>query len=421
MSTIKKPSKTGPSTATTAILVLLVAAVACYTLYQIVGRQHSRYETVAAYTCEVDDETTVSGFVVRQESLLPNQDSGVLDVTRDEGERVGVGQSVATVYSEADAMEVESQLDTLRARLDQINYALEVSGGSTTEVKLDSSIQAGILSMEEDLRARQYTTLERDISSLKALVIKRDYSADGTSSADLTAQAADLQAQIKSLEAKQQRSARKITSPSSGLFSAVTDGYENVLTPELLKTASPSQISSASPDSAAVSNVGKMIYGDTWYYAAVMDGDTAAAYKVDHTVRLRFVKELDRELIMTIDRISDSENGKKLIVFSCDTYLSEVALLRRQAANLIRASYTGIRIPTEALRLEEGNAGVYCLVGAQAVYKPVDIVYQGSGYYLVEPSKREDNTENNTSSRLRAGDSVLITAEDLYDGKVIGA
>ena len=90
MSTIKKPPKTGPSTATTAILVLLVAAVACYTLYQIVGRQHSRYETVAAYTCEVDDETTVSGFVVRQESLLPNQDSGVLDITRDEGERVGV-------------------------------------------------------------------------------------------------------------------------------------------------------------------------------------------------------------------------------------------------------------------------------------------------------------------------------------------
>ena len=305
MSTIKKPPKTGPSTATTAILVLLVAAVACYTLYQIVGRQHSRYETVAAYTCEVDDETTVSGFVVRQESLLPNQDSGVLDITRDEGERVGVGQSVATVYSDADAMEVESQLDTLRARLDQINYALEVSGGSTTEVKLDSSIQAGILSMEEDLRARQYTTLERDISSLKALVIKRDYSADGTSSADLTAQAADLQAQIRSLEAKQQRSARKITSPSSGLFSAVTDGYENVLTPELLKTASPSQISSASPDSAAISNVGKMIYGDTWYYATVMDEDTAAAYKVDHTVRLRFVKELDRELTMTIDRISD--------------------------------------------------------------------------------------------------------------------
>ena len=55
----------------------------------------------------------------------------------------------------------------------------------------------------------------------------------------------------------------------------------------------------------------------------------------------------------------------------------------------------------------------------QAVFKPVDVVYQGSGYYLVEPSKKEDDTENTSSSRLRVGDSIIITAEELYNGKVI--
>ena len=63
--------------------------------------------------------------------------------------------------------------------------------------------------------------------------------------------------------------------------------------------------------------------------------------------------------------------------------------------------------------------GVYCLVGMQASFKPVDIVYQGNGYYLVEPSKKADDTENTSSTRLRVGDSVLITAEELYHGKVI--
>ena len=91
----------------------------------------------------------------------------------------------------------------------------------------------------------------------------------------------------------------------------------------------------------------------------------------------------------------------------------------RQSASLIHESYSGIRVPTEALRVEDGVTGVYCLVGMQAVFKPVDVVYQGSGYYLVEPSKKEDDTENTSSSRLRVGDSIIITAEELYNGKVI--
>ena len=76
-------------------------------------------------------------------------------------------------------------------------------------------------------------------------------------------------------------------------------------------------------------------------------------------------------------------------------------------------------MPTEALRVEDGVSGVYCLVGVQAVFKPVDVVYKGNGYYLVEPSKKADDTENTSSTRLRVGDSLLITAEELYNGKVV--
>ena len=77
----------------------------------------------------------------------------------------------------------------------------------------------------------------------------------------------------------------------------------------------------------------------------------------------------------------------------------------------------------DGLRLGGTGAvtGVYCLVGMQAVFKPVDVVYQGDKYYLVEPAKLADDTENTSSSRLREGDSVLITAMELYDGKVLEA
>lgn len=414
-----KPPKTGPSAATVLILVLLLLMVAAYVLYQVVDNLYSPYQIVAAYAYEADEETAVSGYVVRDESVLPSQESGILEITRSEGERVGAGQAVATVYADDSALANEEELASLRTQREQLSYALESSSSSSAGVKLDNNIHAGIISMREDLYNGQYTSLESDISSLKSLVIQRSYSASGASTEELQTQLDDVNSRISALEAQQQRSARAVTAPSSGLFSAVVDGYESVLTPAALETMTPSQLSAVSADSSLSSNVGKMIYGDTWYYAAGMSDEDASAYRVGRSVTLRFTTELDRDLTMTVERISDSEDGRRLVVFSCDEYLSEVTLLRRQSASIIHESYSGIRVPTAALRVEDGTPGVYCLVGMQAVFKPVTVVYQGENYYLVEPARNADDTENTGTSRLRKGDSVIITSEELYDGKVI--
>ena len=48
-------------------------------------------------------------------------------------------------------------------------------------------------------------------------------------------------------------------------------------------------------------------------------------------------------------------------------------------------SYEGLRIPTNALRMNEDNQlGVYCVVGKVASFKPVSMVYRGDGYSLVQ-------------------------------------
>lgn len=413
------PAKTGPSRATIIILALMMAAVLAYVLYQIVGNITAPYTIVTAYPYEANDELTVSGYVIREEALFPNQSGGALDITRQEGERVGIGQSVATLYTDDSALSQSAQLAVLRSKEEQLQFSLKESSGLTSSIKLDGNIQSALFSMQKNLYQHHYTALEQNISEAQALIIKRDYAASGVTTEALEAQLKDIQDQIKTLEASQARNAKYIKAPASGLFSAVTDGYETTLTPALLETMTPSQLAGVSMDHSLASNVGKMIYGSTWYYAANMDEKTAAAYKPGTTVTLRFVKELDRNLTMTVHRVSDSENGQKLVVLSCEKYLPEVTLLRRLSANIIHESYSGIRVPTEALRVENGVRGVYCLVGMQTVFKPVDIVWQGNGFYLVAPSKKSDDTENTGSSRLRVGDSILITAEELYDGKVI--
>ena len=124
-----------------------------------------------------------------------------------------------------------------------------------------------------------------------------------------------------------------------------------------------------------------------------------------------------------------------VIVLRGTSYLPELTLLRQQSAEVILGSVSGIRVPREALRAEKTTldengqavtteqAGVYCLVGMEARFKPVKVVYSGDGFALVRSAydtAAGDLTGSQEVARLRAGDQVIIAGRDLYDGKVLG-
>ena len=138
---------------------------------------------------------------------------------------------------------------------------------------------------------------------------------------------------------------------------------------------------------------------------------------------------------MELLSVSQPESGRVTAVFHGDTFLSELTLLRQQSAKIIRRTTEGIRVPIEAVRIreqtvtdEDGNettvseTGVYCVVGVEARFKPVEVLYSGEEFALVRSTldAAEEVTESQEQIRIRAGDEVIITAYDLYDGKVLG-
>ena len=80
--------------------------------------------------------------------------------------------------------------------------------------------------------------------------------------------------------------------------------------------------------------------------------------------------------------------------------------------DIVLDSYTGIRVPREALRQVDGQWGVYCLVGGLSRFKPVEWVYQTDSYYLVEPAK-------SSSQGLTLHDRIIIKGRDLEKDKVV--
>ena len=406
---------------------ILMAAVTLGILVYF-GFQAVRYfddplTTTLAYTYQVEEKTTLSGYVVREEQVLPDDD-GLLRLQRSEGERISKGGLVATAYADQASLDRQNEIDDLEARIGQLEYAQEAALGADVSIKLDDQILRDLLAVRSALAADRLAEAGEQGRELRSLVLKRDYT--DTDTEDLASQIEALETQVKTLKSQAASSTRRITAPLSGLYSAVVDGYETVLTPEMLKDLTPSALKGIKPDGGVRSRVGKLILGDSWYYTAVMDAQEAEELEESGSLSLRFSKSADRDLAVTVDTIGPEENGKAAVTFRGTTYLQELTMLRQQSAEIIRRSVSGIRVPTEALRAEkvavdkEGNrtvtegTGVYCVVGMEARFKPVKVLYSGDGFVLV---RADTETEK---IRLRDGDEIIITANDLYDGKVVG-
>lgn len=387
--------------------------------------------TSLAYDYQVEESVDVSGYVVRQELVLTDSVSGSLQLHRSEGERISVGGVVATVYADQASLDRQTEITTLKQRLEQLEYAQSSALGAEATVKLDGQIHQAIRDLLGAVAADRLDRAEEQEQTLRGLVLRRDYAySDGE---DLAAQIAALQAQITTLQTQSAASTRRITAPKSGLYSAVVEGYESVLTPDSLSELTPSQLETVQP-TGEISQIGKLILGDSWYYAAVLDQETAEKLQKQSSLTLRFAKTMERDLKVTVSSVGPAENGQVVVTFRGQTYLPQLTLLRRQSGEIIEKTVEGIRVPKEALRAQkmtvdsEGNrtvteqTGVYCIVGAAARFKPVKIVYSGEDFVLVR-STFEDSTDGVTNSeeklRIRSGDQIVIAAEDLYDGKVL--
>ena len=410
------------------LLAAVTLGVLAYFAVQAVRYLSDPLTTTLAYRYEVELATDLSGYVVREETVLPAAAGGEPQLQRTEGERVSAGGLVALVYADQAAVERQQEIQALETRIEQLQYAQEAALGAEVSLRLDSQILQSLQDYRAALAADRLDQAEESGAQLRSLVLKRDYTY--SDSGDLSAQMAELRSQADSLRAQMGASTQRITAPEAGLYSAVVDGDETVLTPERLAELTPSRLAALEPDEAALdtSSVGKLVLGEAWYYAAVLEEGEAALLRESAGLKLRFAKGVGRDLEVELISVREPENGRVAAVFRGDTYLSELTLLRRQSAQAVLSAQEGLRVPRAALRVvteteerEDGSTrettvtGVYCVSGREAAFKPVEVLYSNESFALV----RADVTADQELRRLRAGDEVIVSARDLYDGKVL--
>ncbi len=420
---------------TSLLMAALFLGVAAYFGVQAFHYLDDPLGVTLAYRYEVEHTLDLTGFVVREERVLPDEGGGLLRVQRAEGERVAAGGVVASVYADQASLDRQAEIDSLESRVEQLQYAQDLALAAETTRKLDAQITQNLLEYRRFLAADRLYDAESTALELRALVLKRDYSDAGNG--DIAAQLQELGARLLELRSQAEGSVRRVTAPEAGLYSAEVDGFETVLTPDNLEGLTPSALSALAADPAATSRTGKLVLGDEWYYAAVLSAEDALALQSlqaesGGALTLRFTKGVDRDLPVTLESVGPRENGRVAAVFRGTSYLRELTLLRQQRAQIVTGTISGIRVPRESLRAErayldengkvvsEERTGVYCLVGREARFKPVEVIHSGESFVLVEPAPDlNPEVERDAKRIIRPGEQVVVSARGLFDGKVL--
>jgi len=397
-------------TYTKLILWLFLIAVVCYFGYYLHQANYEPMRTVTAIEYEAGSGTYTTGFVVRSESVI-RSGYEITTITVPEGARVASGESIGSGYYTSDAQDRQTRIQELEHELEQLSYAVSYSSDGATQATVDAQLQEQLQSMGRSVARRDMNACVDLSAVVKGLVLR-----SSSSQAELAAierRIDILNDELLLLREEAAEDTNSVHVSSSGFFSGTVDGYEDLLTPQSLQTLTVSGLENMTPSEVPANAVGRLIQSSTWYYVTTVDEALVSDVDPGDRLPVHFASALYDELPMTVDRVGEPENGKCVLVLSCDKYMQDVTLLREQSADVVFSTCSGLRVPKEAIRVtDDRRHGVYVMVAGAAEWKYVEILHDNGESYVVKLDK--SSTEN-----LWPGDEIIITAEELYDGKVI--
>lgn len=419
----------------TAVIIGFLALAALYVFYQAgqVLFPPNTYETALLAT--VEDTVDAQGVLLFSESYVAGD--GTLGYLVDDGERVSAGTAVAEVYSDASQAGLRQQLTQINDQIELLQKSQNTTSAQLETLRKDRS--AALYNLMDSLDRSNYEdTADQKESYLlaqnKLWIVTGEVANFSDQIASLVQQASNVQAQLGN--------PTQITAPQTGYFirssssGRLNAGMEDILA---LNTVDLKAYLDSSPEIALDGCAGKIVSGFTWYYAGICTakqgekllGSDGKPLKA--SVQIRFPGQVETPLKAKVTEVTlDEESGLARFVLSCETINGDVLRLNKADAQIIIGESTGLRIRASAVHYlkddgseAEGQGenyipGVYVKYGNLARFCKIDPVdadhpqVTDGDYLIVLPSGTAGSV-----SQVRLYDEIIVSGQNLYDGKLL--
>lgn len=390
------------------LLLILAAVYIIVQLYAILGRTY-RTETAIAYTME--DTLELPGIAMFDSAGVPG--SGNLGYLVEDGERVTEGTVLAEVYTDPAQGARREELDRLDRQIDLLTKSENSVGSDLT--LLTTQTQNALYDLLDQLDTAAYTGMRDAIDEFLLAQNRLQVS---------TGQSGGFDATIAALQAERDAAAAalqgltEITADRNGYFISTAAAQPLALSEEELKNDTPAALNARLQqplETTGADWAGRIVTGFSWRFYGVCTLAQADRFDGVTRVQIRVPGKQDEALDATVvEVLPDEESGLAKVTLECNTINANVLHFAQEEAEIVLATYEGIRVNKEALHIVDGERGVYVKYGSLQRFRRIEIEFEDESYLLLPADGAVGE-----ASEVRLYDEIIVEGPNLQDGGLV--
>ena len=333
------------------IIYVALALIVIYVLYTIYLLVSDKSKVFTVEQGKVYIEETNVGYIIRDENVIKGENyKNGMEQIKAEGEKVAKDEPVFRYYSqnEEQLKQQISELDEkIQTAMQETNNLLTAEDVKTLENQIDEKVRE-LNKITDKSKISEYKKQISDLVAKKAK-IAGESSPKGSYIKQLIEERATKEKALNS-------GAEYIKANRSGMVSYRVDGLEETLTPSNLQAINEEYLNNLGLKTGQIiatnNECGKIIDNFTCYIATISNTDKAKEAKVGDKVKIRLSN--NTEINAEISEVRQDSGDKNLIVLKVNEAINELVNYRKISFDLIWLSYSGLKVPNQAIVEQDG-------------------------------------------------------------------
>ncbi len=372
-----------------ATLVLIIFILVICIFYSIVNLLIQPSDVFVIENGKIYDEETNIGYVVRDETLVSNNEyeNGIVTI-KPEGARVAKGESVFR-YCSANEEKLEAKISELDKEIQKAIEGQNTNIYSTDIQLLEKQIEEKLLLIQTTNELDEIAEYKSEISSymIRKAKIAGELSPSGSYINKLITQRSEYEQELNAGQ-------KYISAPISGIVSYKIDGYEESLKVDNLDSINKDTLNSIKLKTGQLvsssQEKGKVVNNFYCYIATILSSDNAMRAKEGDVIKLRLSNS--HEISAEIVKISGFVDGEAVFIFKITQDVEYLIGYRKISIDVIWWNESGLKVPNSSIITEEDKNYV---IRSRTGYtdKILVKIKKQNGYYSI--------IENYTTQELR--------------------
>jgi hypothetical protein len=425
------------------ISVIFSVLLLMYVGYQLFFKDKKNIMTEEATFGRLTDTIQATAFVIRDETIIRNDYTGVLNYAHSDGSKISKGGAIADIYAAEKDATAQGQLERLSKEIETLKKLSNPGHTHVTNTEsINEQIYVSIHTLRENLRKNDFSAISNTRDLFQIGINRKNIVTEIEFAEDYSKRIQNLEEQKANLEKETGEKISQIFAPKSGYFISKTDGFENAVRISDIENLTAANIEELIEKEAVPSEevVGKICPEFNWYLACVINKNDAIKLEDITDVELEIPFATAEKIpVEIVTKNEDRESGNVAVVFKTNYMNGELSKIRNETIQINVKTYTGVLVNEkrsvvfEDIEREEENEegeietvvhkqvrGVYIKNGSNIEFVQIFSDKTMNGYAICKTElSEEEKTRLYTDRTISMYDEVVVDGVNLYDGKLI--